>query len=102
MSKTLRCDRSLDVFEKREYEFFDGNALFVLWDIWHNTRFVLGDESSVSDLGFKRAVGTEVDGFTLMIDSGVFLFADFYFAILWRLVFEFGHNLVLFSVDKPL
>jgi hypothetical protein len=79
------------MIEEGENECLNGDTLFVFRSVGSGIGFEFGDESGVSDFGFGRAVGSEVNGFTVAIDGGVDFFLDFYFAVFWRLVFDFRH-----------
>ena len=92
VSVTLGGDCPLHMIKVGQGERFDGHVRFVLWDIEGGFGFVLGNESSVGDFGLRRAIVSEIDGFAVEIDGGITFLADFDFAILWRLVFDFGHD----------
>ena len=93
MSEALWSNCSFDVVKEREGELFDGNVFVVLWEVEGRIVFVLGDKSGIGDLGFWRAVRSEIDDFPVMVDDGIEFFLDFYLAILWRLVLEFWHGI---------
>jgi len=91
MPVTLFGDCSLDVIEKRECEFLDGDVAFILREVRCGTSSEFGDESGIRHSGFGRAVCSEINGFAVDVDGGVEFFPDFDFAVLGRLMFDFGH-----------